>query len=91
MPNFVGNKISAYVAEGAETKSGGWYLDSGATYHVTNDLNNLSISSEHKGNHKLAVGNGSKLEIISVGYTLIGTLEPAIQKYIKLNHILFVP
>ncbi|KAH9726484.1 retrovirus-related pol polyprotein from transposon RE2 [Citrus sinensis] len=55
VPNFAGNKISAYVIEGAETKSGGWYLDSRATYHVTNDLNNLSISSEYKGNHQLAV------------------------------------
>ena len=91
VPNFAGNKRSAYVAEGTETKSGGWYLDSRATYHVTNDLNNLSISSEYKGNHQLAVGNGSKLEIVSVGYTLLCTLEPDIQKYIKLNHILFVP
>ena len=45
VPNFAGNKRSAYVVEGAETKSGGWYLDSRATDHVTNDLNNLSISS----------------------------------------------
>lgn len=28
---------------------GNWYVDSGATTHITNDLSNLAISSEYSG------------------------------------------
>jgi hypothetical protein len=33
----------------------GWYLDSGATYHVTIDINNLSSFLPYNGNDQLQV------------------------------------
>lgn len=36
-----------------------WYLDSGATDHVSPDLQKLNVADEYKGDDKLQVGNGS--------------------------------
>ncbi|XP_021764200.1 uncharacterized protein LOC110728841 [Chenopodium quinoa] len=35
-----------------------WLLDSGASHHVTNDLNNLSLHAPYDGTEELLVGNG---------------------------------
>ena len=69
--------------------SGAWYLDSGATNHVTNALGNININSEYQGNEKLTVGNGEKLMISHVGNSMLSTSNP--HKHIALNDILFVP
>ena len=51
--------------------SGVWYLDNGATNHVTNALGNININSEYQGNEKLAVGNGEKLLISHIGKSML--------------------
>ena len=48
MPNQVPNKRSAYIAENGGHRDGAWYLDSGATNHISIDFNNLNISSKYK-------------------------------------------
>ena len=40
-----------------------WYVDSGATNHVTSNLQNLSFHQDYKGKGKLIVCNGSQLII----------------------------
>lgn len=47
----------------------GWYLDSSATYHLTNNLQNLNHAIEYSGNQLLHVGNGEGLKIPHIGYT----------------------
>ena len=79
----------AYVAATDGQSSGAWYLDSGATNHVTNALGNININSEYQGNEKLTVGNGEKLLISHVGNSMLSTSNP--HKHITLNDILFVP
>jgi hypothetical protein len=37
-----------------------WYLDNGATNHLTNELNNLDIKSKYACNRKASVGNDGK-------------------------------
>lgn len=44
-----------------------WYVDSGATNHITHDLHNLNISIPYNGTDQVAVGNGQQLPIQSVG------------------------
>jgi hypothetical protein len=45
-----------------------WYPDTGATHHVTNEMNNLNVSSEeYTGADKIHVGNGSSLSITHKG------------------------
>lgn len=44
-----------------------WFTDTGATNHVTPDINNLSIHSNYVGNDNFAIGNGKKLSISHTG------------------------
>lgn len=50
-----------------------WYLDSGATYHLTNNLQNLNLRVEYSGNQLLHVGNDQGLHISHIGYTCFYT------------------
>ena len=60
----------AFVASPSSVRDSAWYMDSGATNHVTAELSNLSIQNGYKGNEKLSVGNGSQLVISHIGSTL---------------------
>lgn len=56
-----------------------WYLDSGATYHVTPDIRKLHIAEEYTGDDKIRVGNGNHLSISHVGFnSLHGLRLPSI-------------
>ena len=66
-----------------------WYLDIGATNHVTNALGNININSEYQGNEKLTIGNCEKLLISHIGNSMLSTSNP--HKHIALNDILYVP
>ncbi|KAI9161720.1 hypothetical protein LWI28_020105 [Acer negundo] len=79
--------MSANVASVADPQ---WYIDSGATNHITPDLNNLSINSEYRGNERLTVCNGQTLPISHIGHLSIAS--DMIPDYlICLKNILFMP
>ena len=40
------NPAIAFVANCEGTADDGWYLDSGATYHLTNNMDNLHLKEE---------------------------------------------
>ena len=86
--NFTQN--SAYLATPESVIDPSWYLDSGATNHITSDINNLSIRSNYKGTDKLIVGNGHKLDISHVGDTLVQSHTQPFKK-LHLKNILHVP
>lgn len=44
-----------------------WYIDSGATSHVTNYANLVDQKMEYSGKEALMVGNGEKLHISHIG------------------------
>ncbi|KAI4302546.1 hypothetical protein MLD38_038275 [Melastoma candidum] len=64
-----------------------WLMDSGATHHVTPDLNDLTPSSAYKGKSSVMVGNGHQLRIAHVGQTILGSKT----KPIVLNQVLHTP
>lgn len=65
-----------------------WYPDTGATNHLTSDLNNLNIhSEEYVGTYKVQVGNGAALPILHTGFTSL----PTSSQQFTLNNILHVP
>ncbi|KAH9783416.1 retrovirus-related pol polyprotein from transposon RE1 [Citrus sinensis] len=79
--------MSAYMATPETVMDDGWYLASGATHHLTNDLSNLSISEPYEGNEKLIIGNGYDLTISHLGSTHL-----AVGNYkLLLKNLLFVP
>ena len=51
-----------------------WLLDSGASHHVTNYLNNLSLHAPYDGTEKLLVGDGMGLKITHIGSISLSTL-----------------
>lgn len=44
-----------------------WYVDSGASNHVTSDFNNVTNSMPYGGKEKVVVGNGTALPISHIG------------------------
>ena len=44
-----------------------WFLDFGATNHITSNLNNLSLHAPYNDVDKVAIGNSKKLPISNIG------------------------
>ncbi|KAH9725329.1 retrovirus-related pol polyprotein from transposon RE1 [Citrus sinensis] len=81
----------AFLATNEGSSEPGWYLDSGATNHVTNDLNNLSVRSEYKGNSFLLMRNGHKLKITHTGTILLPIYAGNKYEHLVLKRVLVVP
>ena len=64
-----------------------WLLDSGASYHVTNDLANLSLHTPYDGTEKLIVGDGKSISIAHTGFTKLNVAS----KSLSLQNVLHVP
>ena len=76
----------ALIATHNEDKN--WHADTGATHHITHDLNNLNIQNEdYTGSDQVQVGNGQGLLISKTGNSLLHTSSHSF----ALNDILLVP
>jgi hypothetical protein len=64
-----------------------WLFDSGASHHITNDMNNLSIKSDYNGADNLQVANSNHLDITHIGSSTISTPS----SNLKLSNVLCVP
>ena len=63
-----------------------WVLDFGASHHISNDLQNLSLHSDYAGPDDIIIGDGKGLEITHTGSTTL----PTALKLLQLNNILCV-
>ena len=66
-----------------------WYIDSGATNHITNDLGNLVNPKVYVGNEQLYVGDGNALLINHVGSVKLttNTVESLLSKLLTDNNV----
>jgi hypothetical protein len=64
-----------------------WYTDSGATYHITGDLDKLTMHDAYYGNDQVHSANGSGMDITRIGKFIIPT--PLCN--LALNNVLYVP
>ena len=63
-----GPNLTAYAANSSYSPDINWYPDTGATHHITSDLNNLNLHSEsYDGPDQIQVGNGTHLAIKNIG------------------------
>lgn len=46
-----------------------WYIDTGATNHITSDINNLTLRSDYPGSYRVFVENDVGLHISHIGST----------------------
>lgn len=66
-------------------------MDSVANNHITNNLTNLNIRIEYKGNGQLNVGNKIKLLIVHIRHETLPIMYIQTTKYILVKHVLYVP
>ena len=66
---------------------GNWILDSGATHHLTTDLNNLALHQPYAGGEEVTIADGSGLPISHTGSTSLTTNS----RNFNLNDVLYVP
>lgn len=75
------------MASSPSTLPTNWYVDSAATNHITNDLNNFSFYEPYQGSDQVQVGNGSSLSIQNTGQGILPTPTFPFQ----LKNVLHVP
>jgi hypothetical protein len=64
-----------------------WYSDTGATRHITGELNNLMVHDNYKGHDKVNTTSGKGMEISHVGHSIVRNLD----QNFHLCNILHVP
>jgi histone deacetylase 1/2 len=64
-----------------------WYMDTGATDHITGELDKLTIRDKYTGNENVHAANGAGMEIEHVGHSTLRSQS----RSIHLNNILHVP
>ena len=62
---------AAYLANMDAPADTNWYLDSGATHHLTNDVSNMHMAEPFTGISKLVIGNGVGLFITHTGSAVL--------------------
>lgn len=67
----VGNSSSPSIATPQTLTDQTWYVDSGATNHMTADTNNLLMKSNYQGGSQVQVGNGQAVPITHIGMSFI--------------------
>jgi len=86
-PRINGDNTTDDTAKANDYGMDEWFPDSGATNHITNNLQNLNLGSkEYTGNQTVLMGNGEATNISHVGTGCIkGT------RLLYLNNLLRVP
>jgi histone deacetylase 1/2 len=65
-----------------------WYADSGATHHITHELDKLTSREPYHGTDKVHTANGSGMQIHNVGQAILSTPS---SRSLALNNVLHVP
>ena len=76
-----------HVATSSATESPSWLVDSGASYHVTVDLNNLTLHTPYDGPYDIVISDGIGLNITHSGTTSLS----ASSNSFTLHNVLCVP
>ncbi|WVZ77133.1 hypothetical protein U9M48_025033 [Paspalum notatum var. saurae] len=85
--NYVPEPRVAAAASNQYTIDTNWYTDSGATDHITGDLEKLSVRDKYNGTDQIHAANGAGMKISHVGQSTIHTPN----RNLHLKNILHVP
>lgn len=66
-----------------------WFMDSGATHHMTPDITHLQQSSPYYGSEQVVVGNGKSIPVLNIGSSSISSVSS--QSPIHLHSVLHTP
>ncbi|PKU69741.1 Retrovirus-related Pol polyprotein from transposon TNT 1-94 [Dendrobium catenatum] len=79
------NNRALTAAQSSSTTN--WFLDSGATSHLTNSLDNLSVTNSYQGSDNVTIGDGRSIQIAHSGSGLLHTYS----RKFNLAQLLHVP
>ena len=81
------NPMSAMLATPNTVADESWYLDSGATHHMTQNASTLSNSTPYNGTERVTIGNGKQIPISNVGTASLVSNS----RVLSLNKVYHVP
>ncbi|PKU68032.1 Retrovirus-related Pol polyprotein from transposon TNT 1-94 [Dendrobium catenatum] len=90
--NYVPNQPSskpnnAFLANNDSNQTVDWYIDSGASSHMTNQVDNLESYNTYKGHDTVTIGDGRSVPIAHMGTGLL----PTTASKLLLSQILHIP
>jgi hypothetical protein len=85
--NHRGPEKSAGVAVGHYGVDTNWYYDTGATDHITGELDKVHVKDRYNGNDQIHTASGAGMDICHVGSSVFHTPSHDLH----LNNILHVP
>ncbi|KAI0522729.1 hypothetical protein KFK09_005114 [Dendrobium nobile] len=80
------NTNTALLAS-SDTTEANWFLDSGASSHLTNSLDNLSMSKPYLGSDNVTIGDGNSISIAHAGAGIL----PTPSRKLRLSQIFHTP
>ncbi|PKU66732.1 Retrovirus-related Pol polyprotein from transposon TNT 1-94 [Dendrobium catenatum] len=81
------NQPKALAATSDTKNHNEWYLDSGASSHMTNNTENLISSASYQGSDSITIGDGSHIQIANTGSGIL----PTPSRKLKLANLLHIP
>jgi histone deacetylase 1/2 len=85
--NFVPDERHAGAAMNSYSVDSNWYADTGATDHITEEFENLSVCEKYNGGDQVHTANGAGMNIRHIGHSTIHTPD----KNLNPRNILHVP
>jgi histone deacetylase 1/2 len=64
-----------------------WYVDSGATNHITRELEKLTVRDKYKGLDQVHIVSGAGMKIDETGHSFVHTPDRDLLQ----NNVLYVP
>lgn len=81
------NQKSASAATHGYGMDTNWYIDTGATDHITGELEKLIVRDKYKGKDQIHTASDVGMNISHIGHAIIKTPS----RNLHLNHVLHVP
>jgi hypothetical protein len=85
--NYVPEEHHVAAAMSLYSMDQNWYMDSGATDNITNDLEKLAVRDKYHGGDQIHTASGSGMKIKHIGHSLVHTPT----RNLHLNNIFHVP
>ncbi|KAI0523208.1 hypothetical protein KFK09_005602 [Dendrobium nobile] len=85
--NASSKQNTALVANNDSNSAVDWYIDSGASAHMTNTIDNMDVYNTYKGTDSVTIGDGRS---VPIGHTGSGLLPTPTSKLI-LSRLLHIP
>jgi hypothetical protein len=85
--SYVLDQKLATTASSAYQIDPNWYVNSGATDHITGELEKLTVRNKYQGGDQIHMVSGAGMDISHIGHAVVNTPH----RPIHLNNILYVP